>query len=739
MRKLYYLFTFFFISSILSAQISTNCGASYSTPQSLLDVMIGSGISYSDASLNTSNCAGGFFDGNSNIGFNSGVILASGGISAAEIGNTSNGINPWGADADVVTLLSEMNTTTNFLGSLIIFEFDFETASTEFALDYVFASNEYLANTCGDDVDVFGILLSGPGIAGPYSLGAKNIALVPTTMDPTMVTNTSVGVNSINSGTQTVGADTYCDNLMLDWSNNSIFYVENEDMSTVNYPGFTIPLTATSQVTPCTTYHMKIVIADIGDSNNTSAIFFEESSFESIVETQYTIQTSTDQLLEDHLYEGCDNASFTIERPSNNTGDLNIFYHLIGSATYQNDYTLVNGSEYSASIDSGETSVTIYIDPIEDWIPESEETIIFQIGSIGSGCTQTAPVEIKFSIADQPLLEISLTENFTNYCPGDDAELEVQISGGVGSLLQQPTDVLPYSIEWSQIGTAAEQLENPLDTTEYCVQVTDFCGTQTLVECVTVNVNQYPDLEASAEIVYICSDIEDELCVLVEGGEENYNFNWSNGSNDSCIYDFNNEYTVIVTDDCDVEVTVQTEIYLDEAPDPFFEYLAIQNVNLGVEFNNYTPEMEGLSYHWNFGDGFYTLVKEPSYQYFTPQNYEVTLGVTTEIAGCYKEYQEYISVQSLYYFYAPNAFTPNNDNKNDTYKTSVIGAEIFEIFIFDRFGKQVFHSLDSEEVWDGSYNGDSYAAEGVYSFRVKMKKFNEKGYYQETGSINLIR
>jgi len=739
MRKLYHLFTFFFISTLLSAQVATSCGLAYNTAEELLDVMIGNGISYSNATLSNSNCAGGYFDGNSNIGFNSGIILATGGIAAAEIGNSSNGINPWSADADVDALLLEMNTSTNFLGSLIVLEFDFETSSTEFSFDYIFASNEFPINTCGDDVDVFGFLLSGPGIMGPYSSNAINIALVPNVSNPTTYTNTSVGINSINSGTENSGSTTYCDNLMLNWSDNSIFYVDNPDMTTVNYPGFTVPLIAKSQVTPCTTYHMKIVIADVGNSNNTSALFFEESSFNSIVQTQYTVQTNTDLLLENNLYEGCSGASLTIIRPPNNTGILNVFYHLYGSADYLTDYTITNGTEYSTQIDSGIASVTIDINSIEDWIDESNESIVFELASIGSGCTQTAPVIINFTLADQPLLEISLTEDFTNYCPGDDAELEVQISGGVGSLLQQPTSVLPYNIEWSQIGTSASQLENPLDTTEYCVQVTDYCGTQVLSECLTVNVNQYPDLDALAEIIYICSNIEKELCVEVNGGEGNYNFDWSNGSNDSCIYDFNNQYTVIVSDDCDNEVIVNTEIYLDEAPDPFFEYLVVPHLDLGIEFNNYTPQMNGLAYMWHFGDGYYSISEEPIHEYATAQNYEVTLGVTTEIAGCYKEFQKYISVQPLYYFYAPNAFTPNDDDKNDSFKAFVTGAADFEISIFDRFGKQVFYSKDSEEVWDGTYSHTTKAAEGLYSYKAKMKKLNDIGYYQETGSINLIR
>jgi len=175
MRKLYHLFTFFFISTLSFAQIGTNCGTSYNTPDELLDVMIGSGVSYSNASISSFNCASGYFDGDSNLGFNSGVLLATGGIASAEPGNGSSGGSIFNADSDVQTLLAEMNSTSNFINNLIVLEFDFETASSDFSFDYIFASNEFPINTCSDDVDVFGFLLSGPGIAGPYSSNAQNI------------------------------------------------------------------------------------------------------------------------------------------------------------------------------------------------------------------------------------------------------------------------------------------------------------------------------------------------------------------------------------------------------------------------------------------------------------------------------------------------------------------------------------------------------------------------------------
>ena len=744
MRKYFTSITFFFITSLLTAQIVTNNGTDFDTAQELLDILTdngGSGITVSNPVLTTSSSfssPAGFFEGNSNLGFNSGIILATGGILSAQPDGASVTGSLFNFDPDVSKLLDQINSTQTSINNLIVLEFDFQTSSDEFSLDYIFASNEYTQNSCLENPDVFGILLSGNGINGPFSNNAKNIALVPDISDPITYSDTPVGINSVNSGITTNSAE-FCNFINPDWASDSLFYVNNSDMLTVNYPGFTVPLSVHQSVEPCELYHMKIVLADISSTSNTSALFFEQSSFTSAIETNYIIESNLFPLLDANLYEGCDGASLTIFRPDNLIGDIPITYGLQGSAEYLEDYTLTNGTVNSSQIDSGYSSVTLLIDPIEDYVLEANESLVFKLYSIGTGCGSTSSTIIEMTIADQPLLNISVTDDFTNYCPGDDAELKVNITGGVGSLLQQPSSISPYSIEWSQIGTAAEQFENPFVTSEYCVEVTDLCGSQIERECVTVYVNQYEDLEANTDIVYLCSDIEAELCVEIEGGEGNYDFDWSNGSNDSCIFDFNNEYTLVVSDGCDQEIEVSAEIYLDEAPDPFFEHLAIPHMNNGVEFNNYTPEMDGLSYFWIFDDGFASLLEQPIHQYDESGTYAVSLEVTTELASCSKTYQEFISVEPSFNFYAPNAFSPNSDNKNDTFKVFITGAEEFKLIIFDSFGKQVFYSLDSNDTWDGNYEDDSKAPQGLYTYKATIKKINDIGYYKESGSINLIR
>ena len=43
---------------------------------------------------------------------------------------------------------------------------------------------------------------------------------------------------------------------------------------------------------------------------------------------------------------------------------------------------------------------------------------------------------------------------------------------------------------------------------------------------------------------------------------------------------------------------------------------------------------------------------------------------------------------------------------NDTFSPSVIGIETYELFIFDRWGKQVFYSNDINQKWDGTFESN---------------------------------
>lgn len=93
--------------------------------------------------------------------------------------------------------------------------------------------------------------------------------------------------------------------------------------------------------------------------------------------------------------------------------------------------------------------------------------------------------------------------------------------------------------------------------------------------------------------------------------------------------------------------------------------------------------------------------------------------------------------EEFYAFEPPNAFTPNNDGKNDVYTltnltrrnqnlpTDNCDDSFVSISIHDRSGVNVFHSTSREFVWDGKN-----APVGVYYYAITYTNTIYKGYIQ---------
>ena len=486
------------------------------------------------------------------------------------------------------------------------------------------------------------------------------------------------------------------------------------------------------------------------------------------------------------IFEGCTDIDIRIDRPANLPNvALDIPFSVSGDAILGVDYTLVYNDTVSISsttefikMDINQSQIKLVVNPIHDGIKESSELAIINFESFSlplSTFTLTPnDDEFRYPLVDQPELRFSeITSDITLNCPGDEAIIESKLAGGVGGLTN---NIASYSYEWSQIGIDRMQTVYPIDTTEYTVKGTDVCGTQFIFDTVKVNVRpfkDYDDIQAKLDSIYVCQEKElGKLCVSeMTGGQGSvYTYAWSKSdsesilSNDSCLVATYGEYEVSVSDICEFTPYEDSNfIYNDEAPDPYFEYLSVPDSAMMLEFNNYTPLSDGLTHEWFFqnvndtsdttkyipnqypvlfnGNRYTTVLVGDSINPVTiqtPGTYDVSLKVTTATAGCSKKYTEFISLEPSYFFYAPNAFTPNGDALNDTFKPVVTGAKNYEFFVYDGFGKVVYSSSDRREEWDGTYKGKP-AAEGIYIYKVIMTKTSDVVVFSEQGTVTLIR
>jgi gliding motility-associated-like protein len=83
-------------------------------------------------------------------------------------------------------------------------------------------------------------------------------------------------------------------------------------------------------------------------------------------------------------------------------------------------------------------------------------------------------------------------------------------------------------------------------------------------------------------------------------------------------------------------------------------------------------------------------------------------------------------------FYLPNAFTPNRDGLNETFKPVMNNAVFFGMEIYIRWGEKVYTSNNASIGWDGTYNGQPMPA-GVY---IATIKYQQRGKQEKSASLN---
>jgi len=91
-------------------------------------------------------------------------------------------------------------------------------------------------------------------------------------------------------------------------------------------------------------------------------------------------------------------------------------------------------------------------------------------------------------------------------------------------------------------------------------------------------------------------------------------------------------------------------------------------------------------------------------------------------------------------FYIPTAFTPDQNNHNETFLPVVSGSHItlYVFRVFNRWGIEVFTSTIPGEGWDGTYH-DEYVQDGAYNWTVDMIVQGQKSLFTKKGSVLLMR
>ena len=142
---------------------------------------------------------------------------------------------------------------------------------------------------------------------------------------------------------------------------------------------------------------------------------------------------------------------------------------------------------------------------------------------------------------------------------------------------------------------------------------------------------------------------------------------------------------------------------------------------------------QNAEYEWNFGDGTYSNLQNPTHAYKKEGYYAISLITLTE-NNCYDSVKvaDAFVVKSSKKIVFPSAFTPNlngpsegkyneNDIHNNIFHPLVNGQlEEYNLKIFAKSGLLIFESNDVRIGWDG-YFQNRLLPSGVYPYIVTIK------------------
>jgi gliding motility-associated-like protein len=356
-----------------------------------------------------------------------------------------------------------------------------------------------------------------------------------------------------------------------------------------------------------------------------------------------------------------------------------------------------------------------------------------------NGCTATATYTVSLSIPTT----INITATRTSMCEGFSTTIIATSTNATGAFTWEPGGFNGPAITVT-----------PTITTTYTASVPGGCGIAT--STITINVNQLPvtdfGVDNASGCAPFCAQFRDRS-TTTSGRIAEWVWNFGNGDTaevQNPIYcypnsgDYNVNLTAVSDSGCSSTLNVTDFITVYSHPIANFTTSPQPTTILQpqIQFTDNSTDAYGLAYWvWNFGvAGNDTLsnLQNPSYSYWDTGTYCVSEVVMNQ-HGCVDTVTNCLVISPVFSLYIPDAFSPNSDGKNDVFMAKGKEVTSFDMYIFDRWGSQLFHSSDINIGWDGTVKGGSTVSqEDTYVYLITAYD-NKNQKHSYLGKVNLIK
>ncbi|WP_417265808.1 gliding motility-associated C-terminal domain-containing protein [Brumimicrobium sp.] len=364
-----------------------------------------------------------------------------------------------------------------------------------------------------------------------------------------------------------------------------------------------------------------------------------------------------------------------------------------------------------------------------------------------NGCVITED----FVINEPPALSVGSMSQDTIICIADSVRLFANGAGGSSAYFYE------WTLNGQVVGNGSEVYVTPTaSSTEYCVTITEQCGSPAATGCVKVDYPAEVDPTLSPDKTGECFPIEVNFDNTTNTTETiSYTvWSYSDGEQDTVpgSNSATHEFGVGVYD---VEMEVVTNRgcrYFKSYPNliegyPFPEPNFYVNPNPASIFE---PTVDAfsqssndiVSYEWiaEGAEPSYSSLQNPTFTYPAEIENHPLILVVENAYGCSDTLQKLVRIQNEVLLFAPNSFTPDANGFNDKWRVHISGVDVynFHLEVFNRWGEKVFESFDPEGYWDGTY-GDNIVRDGSYIWTITALDYENDNKYEFKGVVNVLK
>ena len=336
---------------------------------------------------------------------------------------------------------------------------------------------------------------------------------------------------------------------------------------------------------------------------------------------------------------------------------------------------------------------------------------------------------------DSPVLSVELKEEIVPVLATQDVKCFGDSDGSAS--VQSVNGSTDFEVVWNTLGAGTvngKQISN-LPAGTYSAEIT-YKGC-TINEAFTIT--QPTELTGTV-------DATDATCygaangtamVNAEGGTGSYSYSWSHNSNSSGSFVPNvpvGNHSVQIRDENECVLTLNFTV--SEPPLLKIDSIASKKASCPQLADG---ELEAFvsggtapyTYTWTDNSSAQALATG-----FAKGEYQL---VVTDANGCTTSSSQIVE-EAIPKIVLPNAFSPNGDNANDTFRPASSCPVEYQLTVYSRWGTVVFHTTNVTDGWDGTFEG-SPAPEGKYSYFASwvIEANGQTTAYEKRGDFRLIR